>query len=172
MNTKNQTYKAGAEAFFKDYWPGGSVKQTAKGLAFLGSWGSLGYVGPQNQLSFTYVLHSYASATGFLMMAYAKTVGYDSPNATHAVSFSAQQLNYMLGDCGRSWVVGFGKDSPIRPYHKSSYNSFIDYPMRGKDNGAQGEDFLNSKTVNRFILYGKCNAPLAFPLTNIFSRCS
>lgn len=44
MNTKNQTYKAGAEAFFKDYWPGGSVKQTAKGLAFLGSWGSLGYV--------------------------------------------------------------------------------------------------------------------------------
>lgn len=100
-------------------------------------------------------LDSYASATSFLMMAYAKTVGYNSgANATHAVSFSSQQLNYMLGDCGRSWVVGFGEGSPIRPYHKSSYNSFIDYPLRGKDNGVQGEDFLNSMTVNRFILYG------------------
>ncbi|CAE6439520.1 unnamed protein product [Rhizoctonia solani] len=136
--TKNATYKAGAEAFFKDYWPGGTIKQTAKGLAFLGSWGSLGY----------------ASATGFLMMNYAKTVGFHDPSANHSVSFSAQQLNYILGDCGRSWVVGFGEGAPIRPYHKSSYNSFIDYPMRGKDNGAQGEDFLNSKTVNRFILYG------------------
>ncbi|GAB1520078.1 hypothetical protein RhiTH_003151 [Rhizoctonia solani] len=136
--TKNDTYKAGAEAFFKDYWPGGSIKQTAKGLAFLGSWGSLGY----------------ASATGFLMMNYAKTIGYHEAASNHSVSFSAQQLNYILGDCGRSWVVGFGEGSPVRPYHKSSYNSFIDYPMRGKDNGAQGEDFLNSKTVNRFILYG------------------
>ncbi|CCO26481.1 similar to beta-1,4-endoglucanase [Rhizoctonia solani AG-1 IB] len=131
--TKNDTYKAGAEAFFKDYWPGGNIKQTAKGLAFLGSWGSLGY----------------ASATGFLMMNYAKTVGYHEAAANHSVSFSAQQLNYILGDCGRSWVVGFGESSPVRPYHKSSYNSFIDYPMRGKDNGAQGEDFLNSKTVTQ-----------------------
>ncbi|CAE6512269.1 unnamed protein product [Rhizoctonia solani] len=131
--TKNDTYKAGAEAFFKDYWPGGTVKQTAKGLAFLGSWGSLGY----------------ASATGFLMMNYAKTVGFQDPSTNHSISFSMQQLNYILGDCGRSWVVGFGENSPIRPYHKSSYNSFIDYPMRGKDNGAQGEDFLNSKTVTQ-----------------------
>ncbi|KAF8681428.1 Glycosyl hydrolase family 9 [Rhizoctonia solani] len=131
--TKNDTYKAGAEAFFKDYWPGGSIKQTAKGLAFLGSWGSLGY----------------ASATGFLMMNYAKTIGYHEAASNHSVSFSAQQLNYILGDCGRSWVVGFGEGSPVRPYHKSSYNSFIDYPMRGKDNGAQGEDFLNSKTVTQ-----------------------
>ncbi|KDN50952.1 hypothetical protein RSAG8_00581, partial [Rhizoctonia solani AG-8 WAC10335] len=136
--TKNATYKAGAEGFFKDYWPGGTIKQTAKGLAFLGSWGSLGY----------------ASATSFLMMSYAKTIGFQDPSVNHSVSFSMQQLNYMLGDCGRSWVVGFGEGAPIRPYHKSSYNSFIDYPMRGKDNGAQGEDFLNSKTVNRFILYG------------------
>ncbi|KAG9104462.1 hypothetical protein FRC06_002118 [Ceratobasidium sp. 370] len=140
MHTKNETYKRGLEGFMDDYWPGGSVKQTAKGLAFLGSWGSLGY----------------AAATSFLMMTYAKTIGWTdtSPNVTHAISFSAQQINYMLGDCGRSWVVGFGEGSPIRPYHKSSYNSFIDYPLRGKDNGVQGDDFLNSMTVNRFILYG------------------
>ncbi|QRV72758.1 endoglucanase [Ceratobasidium sp. AG-Ba] len=140
MHTKNETYKRGLVGYMDDYWPGGSVKQTAKGLAFLGSWGSLGY----------------ASATGFLMMVYAKTVGWTDTgsNTTHAISFAAQQINYILGDCGRSWVVGFGDNSPIRPYHKSSYNSFIDYPLRGKDNGVQGDDFLNSKTVNRFILYG------------------
>ncbi|KAF8607613.1 Six-hairpin glycosidase [Ceratobasidium sp. AG-I] len=138
MNTKNATYQKGIEGYIKDYYPGGVVKQTAKGLAFLGSWGSLGY----------------ASATGFLMMTYAKTLGFTNPNSTTAISFAAQQLNYMLGDCGRSWVVGFGDGAPVRPYHKSSYNSFIDYPLRGKDNGVQGDDFLNSKTVNRFILYG------------------
>ncbi|KAF8759899.1 Glycosyl hydrolase family 9 [Rhizoctonia solani] len=137
--TKNDTYKAGAEAFFKDYWPGGSINRLPRVSRF---WA----VGVLSGI--------YASATGFLMMNYAKTIGYHEAASNHSVSFSAQQLNYILGDCGRSWVVGFGEGSPVRPYHKSSYNSFIDYPMRGKDNGAQGEDFLNSKTVNRFILYG------------------
>ncbi|KAG8966290.1 hypothetical protein FRC03_012192 [Tulasnella sp. 419] len=138
METKNETYKAGVENYIKTFYPGGTVKQTAKGLAFQDGWGSL----------------SYAANAGFIMMTYAKTIGYQQPNATKAITYAAQQLNYALGDCGRSWVVGFGKDSPLRPYHKSSYNSFIDYPMRGKDNGAQGEDFLNSDTLNRFILYG------------------
>jgi endoglucanase len=103
--------------------------------------------------------NSYASNTGFLMMAYAKLIGFTntSPNTTDAISFAAQQINYMLGDTGRSWVVGFGDGAPVRPYHKSLYNSFIDYPMRGADNGAQGQDFLSSKTVNRFILYGMCD---------------
>lgn len=67
---------------------------------------------------------------------------------------AAQQHNYVLGDCGRSWVVGFGKGAPTLPYHKSSYNSFIDYPLRGKDQGTVGDDFLNSNTTNRFILWG------------------
>ncbi|CAE6507355.1 unnamed protein product [Rhizoctonia solani] len=138
LQTKNETYKASVEQYFNNYQPSGSVKQTAKGLSFYYGWGSL----------------RYASNVGFIMMAYSKTIGYDNPNATWPRQYAAQQINYALGDAGRSWVVGFGKDSPVRPYHKSSYNSFIDYPMRGQDNGAQGEDFLFSSTVNRFILYG------------------
>jgi len=82
-------------------------------------------------------------------MTYSKIVGYNTEMSQKVITFSAQQLNYMLGDCGRSWVVGFGEKSPIRPYHKSSYNSFIDYPLRGSDNGKQGDDFLNSDTPNR-----------------------
>ncbi|KAG8793235.1 hypothetical protein FRC12_003452 [Ceratobasidium sp. 428] len=136
MHTKNVTYEQGLEGYMRNYFPGGSVKQTARGLSFYYSWGSL----------------RYASNTGFLMMLYSKLRSWN--NATQPISFAAQQINYMLGDAGRSWVVGFGEGSPIRPYHKSSYNSFIDYPLRGKDNGEQGNDFLNSLTVNRFILYG------------------
>lgn len=136
--TKNETYKAGVESFMANFYPGGSVKQTAKGLIYGDSWGAL----------------SYAANIGFVMMVYAKTIGYQDANATQPITMAAQQINYGLGDCGRSWVVGFGEGSPLRPYHKSSYNSFIDYPLRGKDNGQQGEDFLNSNTTNRFILYG------------------
>ncbi|KAH7343817.1 Six-hairpin glycosidase-like protein [Rhizoctonia solani] len=138
MQTKNETHKAAVEQYFTTFQPNGTVKQTAKGLSFFYGWGSL----------------RYASNVGFIMMAYSKTIGYDNPNATWPRQYAAQQINYALGDAGRSWVVGFGKDSPVRPYHKSSYNSFIDYPMRGQDNGAQGQDFLFSSTVNRFILYG------------------
>ncbi|KAG9047540.1 hypothetical protein FS837_002064 [Tulasnella sp. UAMH 9824] len=83
-----------------------------------------------------------------------ETLGYQDSNSTQAITMAAQQINYGLGDCGRSWVVGFGEGSPLRPYHKSSYNSFIDYPLRGTDNGEQGGDFLDSNTTNRFILYG------------------
>jgi len=82
------------------------------------------------------------------MMAYAKTVGYSTEAGKKAVSFAAQQINYMLGECGRSWIVGFGERSPLRPYHKTSYNSFIDFPMRGQDNGNIGGDFMESDRVN------------------------
>ncbi|KAG8907722.1 hypothetical protein FRB99_002518 [Tulasnella sp. 403] len=138
METKNETYKAEIENFMANYYPGGKVKQTAKGLMIDEVWGSL----------------RYAANTAFIMLSYAKSIGYQTANGTRAVTFAAQQLNYMLGDCGRSWVVGFGKDWPLRPYHKSSYNSFIDYPRRGTDNGDQSGDFLESNATNKFILYG------------------
>lgn len=68
-------------------------------------------------------------------------------------TFASQQINYILGDTGISYVVGFGPNSVKIPYHKSSYNSFIEYPMRGKPFDAQREDF-ESGTPQRFILYG------------------
>ncbi|KAG8892594.1 hypothetical protein FRB99_002605 [Tulasnella sp. 403] len=137
-NTQQDAYKAQIESFMANFYPGGPVKQTAKGLSMTEVWGSL----------------RYAANTAFIFLSYAQAIGYHTPNGTKAVTYAAQQVNYALGDCGRSWVVGFGKDSPIRPYHKSSYNSFIDYPMRGQDNAAQGQDFLTSLTPNRFILWG------------------
>jgi hypothetical protein len=40
------------------------------------------------------------------------------------------------------------------PYHKSSYNAYIDYPMRGKFQDEVEGDFTGSKTKQRFVLYG------------------
>lgn len=48
----------------------------------------------------------------------------------------------------------FGDNYPTRPYHKASYNSFIDYPLRGELQDKVEEDFSASKTPQRFILYG------------------
>jgi len=35
-------------------------------------------------------------------------------------SFAESQINYILGDTGRSYVVGWGENSPLRPHHRSS----------------------------------------------------
>ena len=35
--------------------------------------------------------------------------------------FATKQLGYMLGDTGRSFVIGFGNNPPQRPHHRSSY---------------------------------------------------
>lgn len=32
-------------------------------------------------------------------------------------SFAKEQIDYMLGDSGRSYVVGWGKNSPTQPHH-------------------------------------------------------
>jgi endoglucanase len=77
-----------------------------------------------------------------------------NPLATQLFNYGTQQMNYMLGDCGRSWVVGFGTNYPLLPYHKSSYNSYLTYPTRGRTEDEQMDDFLYSTTPNRFILYG------------------
>lgn len=81
------------------------VKFTPKGLAYSGPWGSLRHVG--NAM--------------FLLKAWA--VG--SPNADPAIKQQIdctvrKQLGYILGDTGRSFVVGYGTNPPARPHHRSS----------------------------------------------------
>ena len=40
--------------------------------------------------------------------------------ATEGREFATKQIGYMLGDNGRSFVVGFGHNPPQRPHHASS----------------------------------------------------
>ena len=37
------------------------------------------------------------------------------------------QVDYILGDSGRSWLIGYGTNYPTMLWHKYSYNSYIDW---------------------------------------------
>lgn len=39
-------------------------------------------------------------------------------HSTMYETFAKKQINYLLGDSGRSFVVGFGINPPQRPYHR------------------------------------------------------
>ncbi len=54
-----------------------------------------------------------------------------TPGSTRFGMLSRWQVNYVLGDSGRSWLAGFGSDYPTYIWHKLSYNSYIDWPTRG-----------------------------------------
>ncbi|KAG0742656.1 hypothetical protein G6F57_000921 [Rhizopus arrhizus] len=138
--TKDKTFYNNSMDYFNQFLPGPSqiVKYTPRGLAYIEHWGSVGYSGN----------------VAFLMMAFAKLIGYDQPEAKSMTTFAVQQINYALGDYGYSWVVGFGDNYPSKPYHKASYNSYIDYPLRGAPQDTVETDFSESKTPQRFILYG------------------
>jgi hypothetical protein len=138
--TKEPEFYKNAMDYFNQFLPGDKqvVKFTPRGLAYIEHWGSVGYSGN----------------VAFLMLAFAKAVGYDTDEGKAMTTFATQQINYALGDYGYSWVVGFGDNYPSKPYHKSSYNSYIDYPMRGEFQDHVESDFSESKTKQRFILYG------------------
>ena len=46
----------------------------------------------------------------------AAQLGIDTADAT---SFAENQINYILGDGGRSYVCGWGNNPPQRPHHRS-----------------------------------------------------
>ncbi|KAI8814843.1 family 9 glycoside hydrolase [Cladochytrium replicatum] len=144
---------------YLDGTPASSVKKiprTPRGLAYYMLWGSLRYASNVAMVGFTMaeaIDRQLPSITAANKVA-ADRAGVSASYAAELRRFGIQQINYVLGDNGRSWVVGFGEKYPKLPYHKSSYNSLIDYPLRGRPQGDVGQDFLLSRTPNRFILYG------------------
>lgn len=37
-------------------------------------------------------------------------------------NFAKEQLSYILGSAGRSYIVGYGKDFPKQPHHVARYS--------------------------------------------------
>ena len=95
-----------------DYWTvgidGSRVKYTPKGLAWLDQWGSL----------------RYATTTAFLAAIYADWSGADSARAAYCQTFAKSQADYALGSTGRSFVVGFGENSPKNPHHRTAHGAW------------------------------------------------
>jgi endoglucanase len=86
--------------YLRAWFPGGTVPYTPKGLAWRLEWGS----------------NRYAANSALIAIIAAK---YNLLRA-QSIDFARRQIHYMLGDHGRSLVVGFGTNPPQRPHHASS----------------------------------------------------
>ncbi len=119
-------YKAQVEGWL-DYWTvgnaAGKIRTTPGGLAYLDQWGSL----------------RYAANTSFLALVYSDTV---KDYGTRYHDFAVKQINYMLGDnpAQRSYVVGFGMNSPKNPHHRAASGVY--------------DGNVNASYDNRHVLYG------------------
>lgn len=98
MVDRSDKYVDAARAFCD--WVVDSAPKTPKGLVFLSQWGPL----------------RHASNALFTCLAAAKA----GINTDKYRTFAKQQIDYMLGNGGRSFVCGFGNNPPQRPHHASS----------------------------------------------------
>ncbi|ESO99347.1 hypothetical protein LOTGIDRAFT_113640, partial [Lottia gigantea] len=98
--TKKDTYKKDLIDTFNAWLPGGKLKYTPKCLAFRLEWGALRYAAN------TALIALMAADHGINSDLYRK--------------WALSQINYALGDAGRSYVVGFGKNPPEKPHHRAS----------------------------------------------------
>lgn len=96
--TGDAVYVNAAKAFC-DYIVN-DVPRSPKGLAYISQWGSLRHAG-----NVAFVCLQAADA---------------GINAAEYRDFARSQINYILGDTGRSFVVGYGVNPPQRPHHRAS----------------------------------------------------
>lgn len=78
-----------------------TVPRTPKGLVYVSQWGSL--------------RHAANAAFGCLLVA-DSGIG----NAATYKAFAKQQIDYALGSTGRSFVVGFGNNPPVKVHHRAA----------------------------------------------------
>lgn len=107
--TQKEEYRRDAEAVL-DFWTvgynGRRIYYSPGGLAWLTSWGSL----------------RYTATTALLAFIYSDLV---NPTKTVYRDFAVRQINYILGDnpAQRSYMVGFGPNSPKNPHHRGAHAS-------------------------------------------------
>lgn len=124
--TGEDTYTKAMEEHL-DYWAGISdqhITYSPKGLAWLDNWGSL----------------RYASTTAYVAMIYSRWEGCPSEKASKYAEFAEKQGNYILGDTGRSYLIGFGENYPEHPHHRTAQGSY--------------SNNMNDPENHRHVLYG------------------
>ncbi|KAK9803628.1 hypothetical protein WJX72_006865 [[Myrmecia] bisecta] len=141
-------YIDAANQFFSWYLPGKSrtVPHTDNGLQYpYSGWGSC----------------RFGANTAFLAAVHASTLraNADTDTANQIFTYGVSQVNFVLGDSNRSYMVGFGQNWPLRSFQKSARNSWMTFATAGQDSNAQRIDFQgdDGKTTyepNRFIAYG------------------
>ena len=100
MITEDQKYVEHLHQYCRDIIQ--TKPRSPKGMVFISQWGSL----------------RHASNAAFLCLT-ADTLGL-GPETGGYSDFADQQLGYILGDSGHSFLVGFGESPPERPHHAAS----------------------------------------------------
>ncbi|XP_070571477.1 endoglucanase E-4-like [Ptychodera flava] len=98
--TGNNKYKNKINQFVTKWMPGHRLHYTPLGLVYRNSWGPL----------------RYAAGTAMIALIAAD----NGINTDNFIEWAKGQIHYMLGDAGRSFVVGFGHNPPVRPHHRAS----------------------------------------------------
>ena len=111
METGEAEYKQLVENNL-DYWTTGvngeKITYTPQGLAWLDSWGSL----------------RYATTEAFIAAVYSKSDVCTDNKKDIYYEFAVSQVNYALGDGGRSYLIGFGENYPQNPHHRTAQGSY------------------------------------------------
>ncbi|KAK9848230.1 hypothetical protein WJX84_000284 [Apatococcus fuscideae] len=143
LQPSNMQAVSAANAFFQAYIPGSqrTVPHTANGLAY--PWKGAGSLRT-------------ASNTAMLGFVHARTLkaAGNTDLADQIISYSLSQLNFVLGDGGRSWLVGFGSNPPQQSFQKTAWNSVLTWSTKGQSVDVQRADFQDTNAANRFIAYG------------------
>lgn len=111
METNDATYKKLVEDNL-DYWTTGvngeKITYTPQGLAWLDSWGSL----------------RYSTTEAFIALLYSESDACPDSKKDIYYDFGVAQVNYALGDSGRSYLIGFGENYPQNPHHRTAQGSY------------------------------------------------
>ncbi|KAH9500829.1 hypothetical protein Btru_073120 [Bulinus truncatus] len=124
--TKDDEYKTAVEGTFKYWFPGGSVQYTPKGLAHSSNRGALSH-----------------AANMAMLALIAADAGLHPVEYRH---WAMCQIHYALGDTGFSYLIGFGEDYPVKPYHRMS--------MCPNHPAICSPEILTAGLPNVHILYG------------------
>ncbi|XP_070571476.1 endoglucanase E-4-like [Ptychodera flava] len=122
--TRDAKYLKKVTKFVTRWMPGQRLPYTPLGLVYRNAWGPL----------------RYAAGTTMIALIAAE----EGINTESYIDWAKSQIHYMLGDTGRSYVVGFGNNPPENPHHRaSSCNSTL-----------TGSRALKSPDANPNILIG------------------
>ncbi|KAH3706257.1 endoglucanase A-like [Dreissena polymorpha] len=107
-SNKKATYGNHVRNFLRRWSPTGNVPYTPGGLVYRDQWGSLRYA---------------ANAAFAALLAQDLGIISQGDTDSRTALDPAAQLHYILGNnpVGLSYVVGFGRNYPKRPHHKSSF---------------------------------------------------
>ncbi len=106
VETGEQQYKDRIEKHL-DYWLN-QITYTPKGLAWLDTWGAL----------------RYSTTTAFIAAVYADSGVCSAAKQDSYHAFAKKQVDYALGSSGRSYVIGYGENSPQNPHHRTAHGAY------------------------------------------------